>query len=143
MNPATAASELTQLPDPLLKLGIAIGILFFIVKELLKIVWYFIKKGSTETEGNLKETSRQKIHDTNRIVGEHSEEIKNLKPAFYEMKNQVDETHEIISEKQAGVPLVYNKGLETAVNNLNQNLAIQATAIERLSTAINKNGNGR
>jgi len=102
------------------------GLAIFVIRELFKLVYFLIGKRKENGEHSLKESSREKITET-------FNSVKSMKVAFWEGKNKVDDIHTIIDAKEHGVPLVYNKGLENAINTLNINLHNQTKAIEALS----------
>lgn len=115
----------------MLKYGIAIGISIFVIRELFRLIYFMLKSKKTHGENEHKETSRQFIKNTNGIIQE-------MREPFWAIKNKCDGMHEIITAKSEGVPLVYNKGLERAMDVLNSNLGQLGMAIKNLGENCKK-----
>lgn len=112
------------------------GLAVFVIRELFKLVYFLIGKRKKEVESVYKTSSRERILTTNTNVAQIQKETHDIKPHFFEMKDQVNDIHEVITEKEKGVPLIYNKGLEVAVEKLQTNISTQAGAIKDLAGAI-------
>lgn len=112
------------------------GLAIFVIRELFKLIYYMMQQRRTAGEIELKNTSREKINTTNNNVAQLQNLSTEIKPHFFKMKEDLDEVHDVITEKEKGVPLVYNKGLEIAVERLNGNMLTQTTALRDLTGAI-------
>jgi len=106
-----------------IKYGVGIGISFYVIKELFRLVFYLIKqKKVVPNEQHSKNKSRDRIKETNAaIIG--------MRDNFWEVKHKCDDIHEVVTEKAEGVPLVYNKGLEKGINALNNAIVALTTTI--------------
>lgn len=117
-------------------MGVA-GLSFYVIQKLFALVMILVskKKESKENEAEkiLKEDSRKKINCTHTYAEAINKQISHSKEHFYEMKNQVDNIHDVITEKKEGVPLVYNKDLEKSIDRLNNTITNLACAIKDLS----------
>ncbi len=109
-----------------LKYGAAIAIAFYVIERLFKLVNSLVKTKKAPAEQQLKESSRTMIQQTHDTLVE-------VKPAFWETKNQCNDIHKIITASDKGAPLVYNKGLEASITSLN-------FCIQTLSTSITSLG---
>lgn len=125
-----------MLESAIIKYSVGFAICFYVIKELFKLIYILVKtkkNGSEatikENEAAIKENSREKITETNIIV-------KGFKEAFWDAKNKNDDMHEIITAKNSGTPLIYNKGLERSIENLSNNIFNQTKAIETLANNI-------
>jgi len=106
-----------------LRTGIALGVAIFVIRELIKSIPVIIKAVKGDPEASHKEQSREFIKDTNRVVN-------NIGPPLWEIKNKTDYIHEVLTAKKDGVPLVYNKGLENGIHELNNNIATLTNAVQ-------------
>ncbi len=104
------------------------GLSIFVIDKLFKLIYSLItvvkqkKNGGTELQ--YKEKSRARINETNRTIRE-------IKQPIWDTKNTMEDIREVVTLKKDGVPLIYNKGLELSVNNLN-------TSIKQLASVIDK-----
>lgn len=90
------------------------GISIYFISELLKIIWFFIKKKSPQT------TPVDKIE-------------RDYKESFYSDRNKINEMHAIITAKSnSGAPKVYNPDLNLAILKLNENIERQTELFKEL-----------
>jgi hypothetical protein len=114
----------------LIKYGVGMGLAIYVIKQLFVLVGMLVKalnknkKGPDENQ--LKETSRERIKESN-------DTLKTIKPEFFRMKDKVEDVHEVITAKVEGVPLVYNKGLEKSIERLNGTMTNLASSIKTLA----------
>lgn len=101
----------------------SLGIAVFVIRELLKIVWYFVKQKKADPENQIKETSRERIKNTNDTITE-------LKPVIYETRNKAKAIDDIVGAKNDGIPVVYNRGLKDSIVALNAAIVVLSTAVE-------------
>lgn len=93
------------------KYGIGVVVLIYVIERLLKIIMFMAKNKKAPEESQMRESSRDRIKESN-------DTLKTIKPAFFHMKGQVEDVHEVVTAKESGVPLIYNKGLEKSITTL-------------------------
>jgi hypothetical protein len=96
------------------------GLAVYVIKELFRLVYVLIQRNKNNHEGVL----GHKINNTDRIVSK-------IEEPFFEIKNSVNDIHEVVTLKDDGTPLIYNKGLEKAIHNLNINIANLTSTISK------------
>jgi len=89
----------------LIKYGVGMGLAIYVIKQLFVLVGVLTKAGKMPEENQIRDSSREKIN----------------------------ETHAVVTAKSEGVPLVYNKGLEKAVDRLNITMNTLAISIKTLA----------
>ena len=101
---------------------LGVGGIFAIL--VIHMVLKFLKEKKTPAaqEAEIRDSSRERILQTHDEVKGISDQIKGTKPDFYTMRNKVTDIHDVVTAKSEGVPLVYNKGLEKAIERLNNTI---------------------
>ena len=102
-----------------------LGVAIYTIKLMAGIITSQMNKKPNETE--LKESSREKIADTNTVVKEIRNSQKARDLAFYEMKNENHDIHDVVTAKnENGIPIVYQTKLDLAINDLSNSIKILA-----------------
>lgn len=131
----------------LLEISVVGGVCIYILNILRMVIMSQLNKkkdgNSTQLESDIREESRRRIEEThNKVV-----QIASREEHFFHMKNQVEDMAEIITMKNPQqVPLIYNPGLDKAMDKLNDNTEALADNIKTQTKAIadlSKNINGK
>jgi len=102
------------------KLG-TVGVLVVIVGWMGKLIWQLVNKQNEpdqKQEAQIRNDSRDKIMATYEIVRDVQERQKNRDKAFFEMKGETSEIHEVITEKIDGTPIIYQPRIDIAVRDI-------------------------
>lgn len=113
------------------KYGVSAFISIYVIQQLFKLVMFMAKTKKPDSESDLKERSRTFIEDTNKTLND-------IKPAFWKINGQCDTIHDVVTQKDSGIPLIYNKALEKEIINLNNNIVNLTTAIATLGENCKK-----
>ena len=92
-----------------------VGICIYVIHILTKVVLHQMGKKKAPQEQESKNLSRDRIAENNIKI----REIHQTVAPFYDMRNQIDEIHGIVSAKDKGTPLIYNPNLDIAIAELN------------------------
>jgi len=125
----------------LIKYGFGVFLSVFIIKELLKVVWYLIKKKpetSPEQERGLKEKTRSIINSINNNMSILNNEFKEREKPFWEIHEWVKDLHKWHDKQDKdGVPVwYYRSSLEDAINKLGDNIEKQTNIFSKLVMKI-------
>ena len=131
MNDSLVTTALTSSSDiGIAKWGIAVAVMIYVIKELLKLINVIIQKKSESIN-----SPQSEDHDMIKSI--HSS-IHEMKQPFFEARNKFEEAHEVITQKKDGVPLIYNLQLVESIKGLSTNIIALTEAINTLKINCNK-----
>ena len=107
------------------KWGFGVVMLIYVIERLLKIIMFLLAHRKVPIETEIRDNSRDKITESHTM-------LKSIKPCIIGMKDLVEDVHGVVMVKSEGVPLIYNKGLEKAIEKLNFTMSTLATAVTKL-----------
>lgn len=111
----------------MVKWGVGMGLAIYVIEKLLAIVMVAVKARKGPEETQMKESSRERIKETN-------DNINTIKQPFFNMKDQLDDVHEIVTAKNNnGIPVIYNPELNRSIDNLNNTMNNLSQSIKTLA----------
>ena len=107
------------------KYGFGVMMLIYMIDRLLKIIMFLLAHKKLPVETEQKDISRDRIAESHNM-------LKSIKPCVTEVKGMMEDVHSVVMIKSEGVPLIYNKGLEKSIQQLNFTMSALATAVNKL-----------